>query len=58
MTVKERIMSEIDSLPDELLEQVRKYIEAVKAEAAGRRHRTMRLRGQFDKMDMRQTAYE
>jgi len=58
MTVKERIMNEIDSLPDELLEQVRRYIEAVKAEAVGRRHRTMRLKGQFDTLDMRKAAYE
>jgi siroheme synthase (precorrin-2 oxidase/ferrochelatase) len=58
MTVKERIMNEIESLPDELLEQIRRYIEAVKTETTGRRHRTMRLKGQFDNLDMRKAAYE
>ncbi len=58
MTVKEKVLNEIESLPDELLEQVRRYIEAVKAEAAKRRRRTMRLGGQFDKMDIRRAAHE
>ncbi len=41
MTVKEKVLNEIESLPDEQLEQVRRYIEAVKAEAAKRRRRSV-----------------
>lgn len=59
MTIKEKIKKEIDLLPDELLDQVQKYLDNIKVTRIKRKElHTLHLKGQYDNMDLRQKAYE
>jgi hypothetical protein len=59
MTIKENIKREIDLLPDELLEQVQKYLNNIKITRIKKINiHTLHLKGQYDNMNLRQKAYE
>ncbi len=59
MTTKEKIKKRIDSLPDELLDQVQKYLDSIKTKRKPKRKiRTLHLKGQYDSIDIRRKAYE
>jgi len=59
MTTKEKIKKRIDSLPDELLEQVQKYLDSIKTQRrTKKRIRTLHLKGQYDNLNVRQKEYE
>ena len=59
MITKDTVKKEIDTMPDELLEEVYKFIHAVKGAKTkkGRIH-TFKLNGSFDQLDIREKAYE
>lgn len=59
MTTKERIKNEIDQIPDELLEDVLKFISNIRSEkkVSGKLH-TYKLKGRFDNLNIREAAYE
>ncbi len=59
MTTKEKIMKNIDELPDDLLKQVYQFINSIKAKnSKKKRVRTFKLKGQFDNVNIRHSAYE
>ncbi len=59
MTTKEKIKKKIDELPDDLLEQVYQFINSMKANNSNKKRvRTFKLKGQFDKVNIRHSAYE
>lgn len=59
MTTKEKIKKRIDLLPDELVEQVQKYLDSIKTQRRPKKRiRTLHLKGQYDNLDVRQKAYE
>jgi hypothetical protein len=59
MTAKERIKKRIDLLPDEVLDQVQKYLDSIKKKRRPKKMiRTLHLKGQYDNLDVRQKAYE
>ena len=59
MITKSRVKREIDRLPNELLEKVYKYISQLsKSEKKEKKLPSFKLKGQFDKLDIRKAAYE
>ena len=59
MTTKERLLSEIDRLPPDILGEVLAFIKNLKSRLAEKRKiPTFRLKGQFDDVDLRKRAYE
>lgn len=59
MTTKEKIKKNIDELSDDLLEKVDQYINLIKADDSKKKKvRTFKLKGQFDKVNIRHSAYE
>jgi len=59
MTTKEKVIKEIDTMPDELVEEVYKFIHTVKgAKTKKARIHTFKLNGCFDRIDIREKAYE
>jgi len=59
MTTKERILIEIESLPQEILKDVLKYIKTLKKRPEQtKKMPSFRLKGQFDDTDLRKSAYE
>lgn len=59
MTTKEKVKDEIDSMPEELLDQVYEFINALKIKKErDKRIHTYRLKGHFDNMNIRERAYE
>lgn len=59
MTTKEKIKKNIDELSDDLLEKVDQYINLIKADNSKKKKvRTFKLKGQFDKVNIRHSAYE
>ncbi len=62
MTTKEKINKTLDELPDALLEQVYEFINSIKSQnskdSKKKRVRTFKLKGQFDNVNIRQSAYE
>ncbi len=59
MTIKEKLKKEIDHLPDDLLIQVKRYLDSIKNPAKKRKKiRTIHLRGHYDNRDLRKEAYE
>lgn len=59
MTTKELLKDEVEQLPDELLEEVHRFISRIKTNPPRKaRLHTYKLRGSFDKLNIRATAYE
>ena len=59
MIIKEKIKKEIDLLPDELLDQIQKYIDSIKVTQVRKKiFHTLHLKGQFGNLNLRQKAYE
>lgn len=59
MTTKEKVKKNIDELSDDLLEKVDQYINLIKADNSKKKKvRTFKLKGQFDKVNIRHSAYE
>ncbi len=59
MTSKQKILKEIDGIPQEFLNEIIDFIKSVKKKITGRKKLpTLDLGGQCDKMDIRKKAYE
>ncbi|WP_027371185.1 hypothetical protein [Desulfovermiculus halophilus] len=59
MTTKERVKQEIDQMPEELVENVFNFIEySIKKQTDKKQLHTYKLNGAFDKIDIREKAYE
>ena len=59
MELKEKIKHEIDSLPEEYLPQVERYLETIKSRDIKKRQiKTLHLQGKFDNINIRRVAYE
>ncbi|GAB6163505.1 hypothetical protein JCM12298_27230 [Desulfothermus naphthae] len=59
MELKEKIKKEIDSIPEEYLFQLEKYIKILKNNIQKeKRIKTLHLQGKFDKVNIRKMAYE
>ncbi len=58
MTTKEKLKEEIDCLPSNLVEEVYQFISSIKMEKKTKRFHSFKLKGQFDKIDIRKEAYE
>ena len=57
--MKEKIKREIDSIPDEYLVQLEKYVKILKNNIQKeKRIKTFYLQGKFDKVKTRKLAYE
>lgn len=59
MTVKQKVLKEINTLPEDILSKVYEFLHALKSDK-GKQHRirSFKLQGQFDKMNLRKEAYE
>ncbi|MDP2303311.1 MAG: hypothetical protein Q8N03_12900 [Ignavibacteria bacterium] len=59
MLTKNRIKREIDTLPDDLLEKVYKFISRLKSVKTDQKKiKTYKLLGQYDNINVREKAYE
>ncbi len=59
MSTKEKVKEEIDQMPDELVEKVYKYIEEyLKNNNRKNIVSTYSLKGSFDQINIRESAYE
>ncbi|GAB6163536.1 hypothetical protein JCM12298_26960 [Desulfothermus naphthae] len=59
MELKEKIKKEIDSIPEEYLFQLEKYVKILKNNIQKeKRIKTLHLQGKFDKVNIRKMAYE
>jgi hypothetical protein len=59
MTIKEKIKKDIDQLPNELIEQVQKYLNSIKPTPQKKKTiHTFHLKGEYDNINIRQKAYE
>jgi ABC-type phosphate/phosphonate transport system substrate-binding protein len=59
MITKDRVKNEIDQMPDELVEKVYAFISDIKKpKKAEKTIHTYKLRGVFDRINIRKTAYE
>jgi len=59
MELKEKIKKEIDSIPEEYLFQLEKYIKILKNNIQKKKRiKTLHLQGKFDKVNIRKMAYE
>lgn len=59
MITKEKIKRKIDRIPQNLLEKVDEYIDTIiKEKINNRKFHTYKLKGQFDKINIREKAYE
>ena len=59
MTTKEMLKDEVEKLPDELLEEVHRYISRIKTKPPQKAWlHTYKLRGSYDKLNIRAIAYE
>ena len=59
MELKEKIKHEIDSIPDEYLPQLERYLETIKSRDIKKRQiKTLHLKGKFDNINIRRVAYE
>lgn len=59
MITKEKLKAEIDRLPENLLEEVYEFINSIRSiRPKARKLRSYKLRGQFDKINIRERAYE
>ena len=59
MELKEKIKHEIDSLPEEYLPQLERYLETIKNKNIKKKQiKTIHLKGKFDNIHIRRFAYE
>ena len=59
MTTKERLLTEIDKLPPDILGEVLKFIKNLRGKLTCKKKiPSFKLKGQFDDMDIRKRAYE
>jgi len=59
MTTKAKIKKEIERMPDKLLEKVYRYINNLKTNPdTPKPISTFKLKGKFDKVNVREKAYE
>ena len=62
MELKEKIKHEIDSLPEEYLPQLERYLKIIKSKKSKnikkRWIKTIHLKGKFDNLNVRKVAYE
>ena len=59
MTTKEKIKAEIDKLPENLLEEVYRFINSIKITKSKKpKLQSYKLKGQFDHLNIREKAYE
>ena len=59
MDTKEKLIKEIDSLPDDIIEEVYQYLLQAKTKKPNKKLlKTYSLKGRFDKSDIRSQAYE
>ena len=59
MELKEKIKHEIDSIPEEYLPQIERYLEIIKSEKTKKKQiKTLHLKGKFDNLHIRRVAYE
>jgi hypothetical protein len=59
MTTKELLKDEVEKLPNELLEEVHRFISRIKTNPPKKaRLHTFKLRGSYDKLNIRANAYE
>lgn len=59
MISKEKVKRKIDRVPKNLLNKVDKYIDTVISEITEKKKiHTFKLKGQFDDIDARKSAYE
>ncbi len=59
MEIKEKIKKEIDSLPEEYLPQIERYLEIIKSDNQRKRNiKAIHLKGKFDNMNIRRVAYD
>jgi len=57
--LKEKIKREIDSVPEEYLQDLEQYIGTIKSQKArGKRVKTLHLKGRFDDVNIRRIAHE
>ncbi len=59
MITKEKVKKEIDKMPDDLVQEVYEFISNIITTKIrkGKLH-TYRLKGKFDNLDIRESAYE
>ena len=59
MELKEKIKKQIDSIPEEYLPQVERYLEIIKSGKLKEKPiKTIHLKGKFDNLNIRRVAYE
>ncbi len=59
MELKEKIKHEIDSIPEEYLPEIQRYLEALKRKKIREKQiKTIHLKGKFDNLNIRKIAYE
>ena len=59
MELKEKIKKEIDLIPEEYLAEIEKYLKRIKRKKIKRDQiRTLSLKGKYDKLNIRKSAYE
>ena len=59
MITKEKVKKEIDKMPDDLVQEVYKFISNIKTTKIGKgKLHTYRLKGKFDNLAIRESAYE
>ncbi len=59
MELKEKIKHEIDSLPEEYLPQLERYLKTIKSKDIKKKQiKTLHLKGKFDNLNIRKVAYE
>lgn len=59
MPTKEKVKTEIDKMPDDLLDKIYKYINSLRTRATTKKKiHTFYLKGQLDNVNIRERAYE
>ena len=59
MELKEKIKHEIDSIPDEYLPQLERYLKIIKSKKMKKKRiKTLHLKGKFDNLNIRRVVYE
>jgi len=59
MTTKEKLKRKLDALPDSLLKEVEQFISSIETKNSKKKKvRTFKLKGQFDNVNIRHSAYE
>ena len=58
MITKEKLINEIENLPEDLLEKVYKFIRNLQTQKPKIKIHTYKLKGQFDDMDVREESYK